>query len=115
MIDRVVASEKHEYTRRFHFGPELDVEKLGPRQASVTGKKMTAKFTDEGDDAELSLERGGEEPRRGWAYPGDRERSAVWTVELKSKGKNAVFATVISFSGEPLLPEDRVWRSPETI
>ena len=101
VVDDVRSEEKHEYVRRLHFGPELEA-KRGRRKGQVKlGGALAAAMTDLGG-AKLELLRGEEEPRRGWTYPGDREREAVWTAVLRSRAKDATFATALALGEEPL-------------
>jgi hypothetical protein len=102
VLDGVRSQEEHEYTRRFHFGPGLAAERDGKRQISLSGGAVEATMIDVGSTAKLSLERGNEEPRAGWTYPGDRERQTVWTATLRSRTTNANFATALGIGREPV-------------
>ena len=73
----------------------------GQGRIAIAGKQIAATLAD-CDDAKLAQVHGQDEPRLGWAYPGDRERTAVWTAVLSSRAKDATFATTLALGGEPL-------------
>jgi Heparinase II/III-like protein/Heparinase II/III N-terminus len=102
VLDRVRSAEEHEYVRHFHFGAELEAELDGQGRVAVTGKGVAATLTDLGDGSEIALTRGNDDPRLGWSYPGDRERTAVWTVALRSSASEATLATALVLNGEPI-------------
>jgi Heparinase II/III-like protein/Heparinase II/III N-terminus len=101
VLDDVRSAEEHEYTRRFHFGPELEVKQDDRGRIALSGKRVVATLSDLDDGAKVELDRGRDDPRLGWTYPGDRERTAVWTAALRSRAKDATFATVFTLRGEP--------------
>lgn len=99
IADRVRSPRRNEYVRRLHFGPELELAARDDNRIAITGKGMAATLTELGEAAELGQHRGEQEPRLGWTYPGDRERSEVWTVSLRSSAEDAFFLTALSFDG----------------
>lgn len=108
VVDRVRSEARHDYTRHLHFGAGLDVRQDDPDRLAVEGGGIAAVLTDLGEEAEIALTRGqDDEPRLGWAYPGDRERKAVWTATLRSSAGDATFASALALNGEPIeeLPE----------
>jgi Heparinase II/III-like protein/Heparinase II/III N-terminus len=100
VVDDVRSSEEHEYVRRFHFGPEVEVEENGQGRVGLVAPGTVATMTDLARDAETALDRGQDEPRSGWAYPGDRERTPAWTATLRSRAKSATYATTIALGGD---------------
>jgi Heparinase II/III-like protein len=96
VLDDVQSANEHDYVRRFHFGSGLEAAQNEPGRVALAGKSIAATLTDIGDEAELALDRSREDPRLGWTYPGDRERTAVWTATLRSRAKNATLATVLT-------------------
>jgi Heparinase II/III-like protein/Heparinase II/III N-terminus len=102
VLDEVGAADAHEYVRRFHLGAELEAELDGEDAVKITGRGIAAKLFELGGDAELSLERGVEEPRLGWTYPADRERDEAWTATLRARrAGDAAFAAALSLDGAP--------------
>lgn len=100
VVDEVRSQEEHEYTRRFHLGIGLEASADGADRIAVTGKKIAATLVD-GDDSDVTLTHGRDDPRLGWAYPGDRDRAPVWTVELRSRAKSANFTAALTLAGGP--------------
>ena len=98
VLDDVRAEEEHEYARHFHLGPELEAAPSGPGRVSIDGERTAATLAVTADE-EVELVRGREDPRRGWAYPGDRERAPVWTVTVRARAKDAIFATALALGG----------------
>lgn len=95
VLDDVRSEEEHEYARHFHFGPGIEVEHEGQGQIAITGGGVSATLADPGEEAEISLTRGRDDPRLGWTYPGDRERTAVWTASMRSRATSATFVTTL--------------------
>ncbi len=102
VLDDVRSAAEHEYVRHLHFGPGLEAEQAAPDRISLTGEGTAATLTDLGKDAEIALARGSDEPRTGWTYPGDRERTATWTATLRSRASEATFATALALNREPI-------------
>lgn len=102
VFDGVRSAEEHEYARRFHFGAGIGARRNGKGRVSLSSEGTKAVLADIGSPARLSLDRGGEEPRVGWAYPGDREREPVWTATLRVRADNAEFAVALSLGREPV-------------
>jgi hypothetical protein len=111
VADRVRSAKAHEYVRHFHFGADLHAKQTGPSRISVVRERATATLNDLGEGSEITLTRGCDEPRAGWTYPGDRERTAIWTATLRSSTSDATFTTALALNGEPIeeLP-DRIHR-----
>jgi hypothetical protein len=101
VLDGVRSAEEHEYARHFHFGTHLEAERDGDGRISITGKGVAVTLTDVGSITQLSLERGDDEFRGGWTYPGDREQEAIWTVTLRSRATSTNFVTALTFRGRP--------------
>ena len=99
VVERVKSSQRKEYIRRLHFGPEIDLLLKGS-QIAVTAKGIAATLTDLTPLTEVSLTRGDEKPRFGWTYPGDRERTEVWTAMFRSYGKDVFCISALNFEGE---------------
>lgn len=109
-IDLLDASAQHEYTRLFHFGPELEARQEGEGRIVLTAESTVgALVVAPADGAELSLAHGREQPRLGWAYRGDRERAPVWTAALRSRGEDAILAASVEL-GEVALGVSEVRR-----
>jgi hypothetical protein len=97
VIDDVRAKGPHDYARRFHFGPEFEARLDGEGRVIVDSGIVTATLSDLGEDTQIELARGRDEPTRlGWTYPSDRERIPVWTATLRSRAANATLAVVFS-------------------
>lgn len=95
VVDDVSAAAEHEYARHFHFGPGLEAEKDGQGRIVVKGEGLAAVMTALDDGVEIELSRGSERPLRGWTYPGDRERTPVWSATLRSRGRDARLVTTL--------------------
>lgn len=100
--DWVRAEEQREYIRHFHFGPGLELSLDGGNRIGVSGEGVAAALFDITERSEANLSCGREEPRLGWAYPGDRERTPVWTAALRSYADNAMLIAALTLDGEPL-------------
>jgi hypothetical protein len=102
VIDEVKAEAEHDYARRFHFGPKIDVE-LDPEGVVVArGERVEARLFDPSATSEVELDRGRDEPSRlGWTYPSDRQRLPVWTVTLRSRAADATLVAVLRLGGSP--------------
>jgi hypothetical protein len=99
VIDDVKADEAHNYARHFHFGPGL-AARIDGKLVKVTGRKLTAKLADVGENSasKIELVRGQDRPvRKGWTYPGDRERIPIDTVTLCSRGRRFNAAVALTF------------------
>jgi hypothetical protein len=102
VLDEVRSPAAHEHTRRFHLGPELEAEQVGPGCIAIAGKNLAATLTDPVGDAEISLARGQDDPHAGWAYPGDRETKAVWTAALRSRADSATLTCALTLGRAPI-------------
>lgn len=100
VLDRVRSATRQEYVRRFHFGPELKLEAKRGHRIVAAGGGSTATLIELGEGAERTIGHGEDEPRLGWTYPGDRRRTAISTVTLRSHAKDATLATVVSLDGD---------------
>jgi hypothetical protein len=98
VIDDVRSAEEHEYVRHFHLGPEICAEHGSRGEIAFTGGGIAGTLIDHTGESEISLTRGRDEPRLGWAYPGDRDRKAVWTTVLRSRARDATFSTVLKLA-----------------
>ncbi len=96
VIDDLRSTEEHEYTRRFHFGPGITAEEGSHRRIDFAGGGIAGTLTDFSAEAEVELIRGCDEPLCGWAYPGDRERTAVWAATLRTKAKDTTLVAILS-------------------
>jgi heparinase II/III-like protein len=105
IFDRTRSDRPQHYLRHFHLGPDLDLSLDGGSRIGIRGEGMTATLTDFTERSEASLNRGmEEEPHLGWTYPGDRERTEVWTALLRSYGDDMILVTAISLDGGPIAP-----------
>lgn len=95
IVDEVSAAEEHEYARHFHFGPGLEAGVDGAGRIVIEGEGLAAVLSAPGEGTEIELAQGSERPLRGWAYPGDRERTPVWSVTLRSRAKDARLLTTL--------------------
>jgi Heparinase II/III-like protein/Heparinase II/III N-terminus len=102
VLDEVRSEQEHGYSLHFHFGPELEASEVGRGRIALSGEGVAATLTDLGEDTELKLLNGSDEPRLGWTYPGDRERKPVHTAELRSRAGNRTLAAALSLGDEPL-------------
>jgi hypothetical protein len=100
VTERTSSPKRREFVRRFNFGPELELELKGGNQIAVTGGGIEATLTELTERTEVALAGGDEEPRLGWTYPGDRERTAVRTAVFRSYGKEVTFRTALNFEGD---------------
>lgn len=112
IVDRARSDREHQYVRHLHFGPGLELEPEGPNRFAIAGMGRPATVTELSESTEYSLNRGMEEPPHlGWAYPGDRERTAIWTASLRTYGAEVSLITGISLDGSPIDPlPDRIRR-----
>jgi hypothetical protein len=105
IFDRVRSSEQHQYLRFLHLGPGLEPEPRGGNRIAIAGEGTEVLLTELTERTEVSINRGMEEPPHvGWAYPGDRERTEVSTVVLRSYGDEMSLITAISLDGSPVEP-----------
>lgn len=103
IFDRARSDREHQYLRHFHFGPDLELESEGGNKIVIAGEGVAMTLTELTKRTELSLNRGMEEPPHvGWTYPGDRERTEVWSALLRTDGDDVNFITVISLDGGPV-------------
>jgi Heparinase II/III-like protein/Heparinase II/III N-terminus len=101
VLDQVHAEHQHEYTRYFHFGPELEAQLVGDRVA-LTGTSIVATLADASEQTEIELCHGQDSPQRlGWAYPADRERVEVSTAVLRSCASTASLVAVLGLGTQP--------------
>jgi Heparinase II/III-like protein/Heparinase II/III N-terminus len=96
VTDEVRSAEEHDCIRNFHFGPELEAKETGAGQIAISGRGIAATLTYSDDDTRLTLSQGHDEPRLGWAYPGDRERTATAVATLHSSAANATFVITLT-------------------
>jgi Heparinase II/III-like protein/Heparinase II/III N-terminus len=99
--DDVSSTEEHEYVRHFHFGTELEAEQDGDGRIVVSGSGVVAVLSALDPDTEIDLTRGSEDPRCGWTYPGDRERTPIWTARLRSRARDAKLLAALTLGLEP--------------
>ncbi|HEX3174193.1 MAG TPA: alginate lyase family protein [Solirubrobacterales bacterium] len=101
VIDEVRSDDEHEYTRHFHFGPELTAREAGKGSIALSCEGIpVATLFDPSGEAGIALDRGREDPLLGWTYPGDRQRNAVCTATLRSHAADATLITVLSLGQE---------------
>jgi Heparinase II/III-like protein/Heparinase II/III N-terminus len=94
VIDRVRAKKKHRYTRYFHFGPDINLNKSGKGlQLSGGGPKGLLET-----GGHLSLVRAQEDPLQGWTFPAFRTRVKRWSAAYKSRDRNADYVTTFSLN-----------------
>lgn len=97
VIDDLQAEKPHDYTRRFHFGPELEVTRDEQSRAIAMGKGLTATLADVGRRTDIVLDRGRDEPTRlGWNYPADRKRVPIWTATMHSRAADTTLTAVLT-------------------
>jgi Heparinase II/III-like protein/Heparinase II/III N-terminus len=104
IFDRVRSDRRHEYLRHLHFGPDLDLELHGANKIEIAGEGVAATLTELSEGTEIRLSCGAEEPLLGWTYPGDRERTAISTAQLRTSGDNVDFVLAIGLDGGPVEP-----------
>jgi len=102
VLDRVTSEAKHAYVRHLHLGSGIEAERKDSR-VMLSGKVTRATLTEYDGAAEVALARGRDEPRLGWTFPGDRERTAAWSMTLRSHAKTTTQASTLSLGGEPVL------------
>jgi Heparinase II/III-like protein/Heparinase II/III N-terminus len=112
IVDRARSDREHQYVRHLHFGPGLELEPEGANRFAIAGMSKPATVIELSENTEYSLNRGMEEPPHvGWTYPGDRERTEVWSASLRSYGDEVNLITGISLDGSPIDPlPDRIRR-----
>jgi hypothetical protein len=98
VIDELRSDEQHEYARHFHLGPGLAAERTGEGRIALGGDGVAATLIDHSGGAEIFLDRGRDDPRRGWTYPGDRERTPVWTATLRTRAADATLVAALRFN-----------------
>jgi hypothetical protein len=99
--DDVFSAREHEYVRHFHFGAGLEAKVDGDGRVVVAGNGIVAALTALDENTKVSLARGSEGPRRGWTYPGDRERTPVWTAILRSRASDVKLRAALTLGLEP--------------
>lgn len=87
VIDEMQSEQVHEYVRRFHIGAGLTAAQNGQGQIELDGRDVSATLADFSGEAAIELAHGGESPHTGWSYPGDRERTPIWTATMRSAGR----------------------------
>ncbi|MET0304825.1 MAG: alginate lyase family protein [Solirubrobacterales bacterium] len=102
VIDQVRSEQQRAYERHFHFGPELELSLEGDGRIAFSGEGMAGALIELTGGSEANVTRGQEDPRCGWTYPSDRQRTEVSTVRLRSLGKDATLLTAVSMDGEPV-------------
>jgi hypothetical protein len=96
VLDSVQSTDTHEYVRHFHFGAGIDAE-IRARRIVVNGPGIPeSTLTDLSMSTTMTLDCGREDPRLGWTYPSDRQRTAVWTATFSSEATNATLASVFA-------------------
>lgn len=113
ICDRTRSEVEHQYVRHLHFGPGLELEPEGSHTIAIAGLGAPAMITELSRRTEYSISRGMEEsPHLGWTYPGDRNRTKVSSVSLRSYGADTSLITAISLDGsqvEPIPGRIRRW------
>jgi hypothetical protein len=102
VIERLQSERQHTYDRHFHFGPELELDLEGGSRITFAGGDMAGALIELTEGSELNLTHGHEQPHLGWTYPGDRQRTEIWTARLRSFGGDATLITAISMDGQPV-------------
>jgi Heparinase II/III-like protein/Heparinase II/III N-terminus len=102
VVDEVDAPEDHEYSRHFHFGPRLEAKEDATGGVALSGAGIASTLADSSEaPVKLELVRGRDEPTRlGWAYTGDRKRTAVWTAVLRSRARSATLVATVALNGK---------------
>ncbi len=94
VVDRVRAKKKHRYTRYFHFGPDIDLNKSAKGlQLSGGGPKGLLETA-----GRLSLVKGQDNPLQGWQFPSFRTRVPRWSAAYKTRDRNADYVTTIALN-----------------
>lgn len=105
IFDRTRSERSHAYVRCLHLGPGLEPAPEGTNRIAIAGLGRPATIVDLSERSEYSLNRAMEEPPHlGWTYPGDRERTEVWSTLLRSHGKEMTLITAIGLDARPLEP-----------
>jgi uncharacterized heparinase superfamily protein len=97
LLDRLSSPAAHRYAQIFHFAPDLRVEPdgrgaLARRGADGPSLRVVPLLP---FDAAAALDRGGEDPPRGWVCTGDLQREPTWVASIGAEAERAVFATLL--------------------
>lgn len=95
VIDRVRAKTQHRYTRFFHFGPEIDLNKDGKNRLSLTGGGPAGLLETTGH---VSVVKGQDPPLQGFQFPAFRTRIPRWSAAYNTRDRNADYVTTISLN-----------------
>ena len=103
VVDRVQSPKKHLYERRFQLGPELGIRKSGPSvllgARGFEGELYNAIGTSASD---RRMVKGDNETLEGFTFPGFRQKDRRWTVNYRTRERDAVHVT--TFSLDPANP-----------
>jgi hypothetical protein len=97
LVDRLESAAAHRYEQRFHFAPDLEVDRDGDGAVASRGEGgpslRLVPLLRRGEA--VALDHGGEDPAHGWACTGDLERRATWVASRSTGGSSALFATLL--------------------
>jgi len=97
VLDRVESHTEHGYTRLFHLGPGMEVDRFaGTLLLEAPG--FSGELRDWSEvlvDTEIVHGRGLPDPL-GWTFPTDQEREPVWVVAMTARARSAVLVSVLS-------------------
>jgi hypothetical protein len=95
VIDRVRAKTRHRYTRYFHFGPGIELNREGKDRLGLTGGGPAALLETSG---RVSAVRGQDPPLQGFQFPAFRTRIPRWSAAYNTRDRNADYVTTISLN-----------------
>jgi Heparinase II/III-like protein/Heparinase II/III N-terminus len=104
VADRVRSSATHSYDRYFQLGPDIDIAAQGPQQVQLLAPGLSGTLyseSDVGTETRFSA-RGQSSPLAGWTSPTFRTLVPRWTLDLRSSGEDADYATTISLDSSEL-------------
>lgn len=101
VVDQVGANRPHVYERRFQLGPEISISKSGGGLAIGSGPFQGQLYDDDGTrHADRTTVRGDKKTLEGFTFPGFRKKDRRWTVNFRSREKNAIHVTTFSLDPE---------------
>jgi hypothetical protein len=103
VVDAIAAAEEHVYTRLFHLGPEIEVER-DTAPLHLSGPSFSGCLFDASDiRVDERIARGQTDPElKGWSFPELRVSREIFVVELESCSADAVLSTVIGLTASNL-------------
>jgi hypothetical protein len=89
ITDALVSSEHHVYTRHFHFGQALTVERTTARGCRLKAADFSVRYVDLTATPTVAFPSPSDTPPYGWLYPADRSRVPCATAVVRSTGSTA--------------------------